>query len=244
MYIITGMHRSGTSIVSRLFFEAGADLGNPDEFYPGDRWNPEGYFEQPDFHRINMPLINGQWGKFAYFFLPSEKTILKRAKKYKHKIERISINYRNKIVKETRFCLTLPAWLKYGAGIKKILISLREPIQVARSLKSRDHIPIKLGLKLWYEHNKRLLKYIQDISHWFVDYNKLLDKEFYFDEIKNAFKFFNLNISDEKVEDLLKKYVKPSMNHNPINEYKYIEPIDKMWKRLKYEYNKQNSLII
>ena len=29
MKIISGMHRSGTSLVARLFYESGADMGNP-----------------------------------------------------------------------------------------------------------------------------------------------------------------------------------------------------------------------
>ena len=73
MRIITGMHRSGTSLVARLFYEFGADMGTPEYFYRPDKWNPEGYFEQPDIHAINMPLINGPWWKLAYFWLPSTK---------------------------------------------------------------------------------------------------------------------------------------------------------------------------
>lgn len=238
MYIITGMHRSGTSLVARLFYEGGVDMGDPEGFYPADRWNSDGYFEQKDVLYTNISFVNGLWGKFAYFLLPKDETIFRRAKKYGKKIKSLSLKYKGKVIKEPRFCLTLPAWLKYGAGIKKILISLREPIQVARSLKRRDHIPIKLGLKLWYEHNKRLLKYIQDIPYWFIDYNKLLDKKLSFDEIKNAYKFFNFNISDEKIEDLLKKYVKPSMNHNDVKTYKYPVHIIELWKTLQNRYKK------
>ncbi len=62
MKIISGMHRSGTSLVARLFFEGGANMGNPLEFYRSDKWNTDGYFEQPDIHSINMPLINGPGG--------------------------------------------------------------------------------------------------------------------------------------------------------------------------------------
>ena len=44
MYLITGMHRSGTSLVAQIFFEVGMDFGDPENFYPADRWNPDGYF--------------------------------------------------------------------------------------------------------------------------------------------------------------------------------------------------------
>ena len=72
------MHRSGTSLVARLFFEAGEDLGDPANFYRPDRWNPDGYFEQPDIHAINMPLVHGIWGRLSYFAPPSTHAVLKR----------------------------------------------------------------------------------------------------------------------------------------------------------------------
>jgi hypothetical protein len=126
--IITGMHRSGTSLIAQLFYRAGADMGDPDTFYRPDRWNPEGYFEQPTIHAINMPLINGMWGKLAYFRLPSTETILRRAERREEQIKNTASQYEGKVIKETRFCLTLPAWLKYGATVNKVLICLREPI--------------------------------------------------------------------------------------------------------------------
>ena len=70
MKLISGMHRSGTSLVAQLFFEAGADMGNPSTFYPTDKWNSDGYFEQTDILAINQPLINGFLGRFSYFWLP------------------------------------------------------------------------------------------------------------------------------------------------------------------------------
>ena len=232
MKLITGMHRSGTSITARLFYEAGADMGDPEKFYRGDRWNPDGYFEQPEFHSVNMPLINGPWGKFSYFILPSEKTILNRAKKFSKIIPEIAKKYKGKVVKETRFCLTYPAWKFYSAKIDKVLINIREPIEVANSLKKRNHIPIKVGLKLWYEHNKRLLKYVKDIPHTFLNYNDLLDRERSFSVFKRALIFMEIDIPDIKITNILKTFVKPSMNHNIASNFNYDKRIGSLWNRI------------
>ena len=80
MQIITGMHRSGTSLVAKIFYEVGADLGPKETLYPGDRWNPDGYYEQPAIHSINMALIHGPFWKFSYFFLaePSRHSASRR----------------------------------------------------------------------------------------------------------------------------------------------------------------------
>ncbi len=135
MKLILGMHRSGTSLMARLAMEAGGDLGDPNTFYSGDKWNPDGYFEQVDIHKVNMPLINGPWGKFAYFKLPSTETILSRSEKLASLIAEYGKKYEGKVIKETRFCLTLPAWQKHGANIEKVLVCLRHPSEVAGSIK-------------------------------------------------------------------------------------------------------------
>ncbi len=236
MKLITGMHRSGTSIVARLVFESGGDLGNPEKFYPGDKWNPDGYFEQPDFHSINMPLINGNWGKLSYFHLPSEKLILKRSEKFRDRIQEISDKYKNKIVKETRFCLTFPAWKLYGAKIDRVLINIREPIEVANSLKKRNRIPIFVGLNLWYEHNKRLLKYTEDIPKLFLNYHRLLDESYSFYELKRVLEFLDVDSDDDKIKRMTGKFINPAFNHNRVKKFDYDLKIGNLWEELKRKY--------
>ena len=53
--------------MAQVYNEAGFDLGCPDDFYAADKWNVDGYFEQPEIHAVNMPLINGPFGKLSYF---------------------------------------------------------------------------------------------------------------------------------------------------------------------------------
>lgn len=245
MKIITGMHRSGTSLVARLFYEAGADMGNPDTFYRPDEWNPDGYYEQPDIHSVNMPLINGNLWKFAYFWLPSTKTVMKRSVKFKDEIQTYDQKYEKAIIKETRFCLTLPAWLAYGATVDKILVCLREPIQVAKSIQKRNHTLIRHGLWLWQVHNQRLLENVTpDIPVWYLNYHNLLNPDTYVMELTQAFKFMEVNISEGQIIDLLQTCVKPSMNHHADSTPNYPRHIETLWTQLKEKYQIQMSSIV
>jgi hypothetical protein len=232
MKIISGMHRSGTSLVARLFYEIGADLGDPEKFYRPDKWNPDGYFEQPEIHSINFRLINGPWWKFAYFNLPSTTKILKRAEKHADQIRKISCSYEDKVVKEARFSLTLPAWLKYGCKVTNILVCLREPIQVAHSLQKRNRITINYALKLWYIHNYRLLENACDILLRFVNYENFFDARLFCLEMKSSFDFFGYSISNDQLDLLRKKIVRPKTNHSTKNSYKYSQEIDILWNDL------------
>lgn len=228
MKLIAGMHRSGTSLVAQLFFAAGADMGDPGSFYRPDRWNQDGYFEQPDIHAINMPLINGPLWKFSYFFLPSEETIRRRSRGYADEIRRTSTKYHGKVVKENRFCLTLGAWLDQGARVDRILVVLRNPASVARSLQRRNWLTMRKGYSLWLAHNQRLLQTAErhGIPCGFVRYESLLDSALQVEEAISAFDFLGLPVQAARLKTLLAKVAKTSMNgqanHEPSSDY----PVD------------------
>jgi hypothetical protein len=238
--IITGMHRSGTSLIARLFYEASADMGDPNTFYRPDRWNPEGYYEQPDIHAINMPLINGPWWKFAYYRLPSTETILRRAAKRADQIRSTARAYQDKVVKETRFCLTLPAWLKYGAKVDKILICLRDPIQVARSIQKRNRTSLRHGYYMWRLHNERILRHTDEaVPIWIVDYNRVLSEDAYLQEVGAMFRFFGFDLTTKDLKDLRKKAVRTDMSHNLEQVERYPTQIQELWSQLRQRHGDQ-----
>lgn len=202
MYLISGMHRSGTSLVARFFFEAGADLGDSRTFYRPDRWNPDGYFEQPEIHAINMPLINGPWGKFSYLCLPSTKTVLRRGERLRDQMTETGAKYQHKVVKETRFCLTLPAWRQLGTDIEGVIICLRHPTEVARSLQRRNRITHSISYRLWRIHLERLLEHTQDVPTRFVLYENVLDDQLVVQELRAAIQSVGVSCDPQGIRRL------------------------------------------
>src|SRR5450759_4073672 len=53
--IVTGMHRSGTSLVASLLAAWNVRMG--DRLLPADRGNPTGYFEDVDFLELNRRIL-------------------------------------------------------------------------------------------------------------------------------------------------------------------------------------------
>jgi hypothetical protein len=233
MKLITGMHRSGTSLVARLIYESGGDFGDPETFYPPDRWNPDGYFEQPDVHAMNMPLVNGSLGRLSYLSLPKKPTILKRAEKMNLAVA--AKTYGQKIVKETRFCLTLPAWLDQGVEIEKILICLRDPVSVAKSLKKRNRLPVWKGVKLWQQHYECLLENAMDIPRRIIYYDDLLNPDLFAKELRPSLNFLGLDADKEELTALFTKCVRPSDKVcGPIPK-----AVDRLWSELKEMHSNQ-----
>jgi Uncharacterized protein conserved in bacteria len=60
---IAGMHRSGTSLVARALNLAGCWLGAEPDMLPAAPDNPEGYWENAHFVRINERILDqlGSW---------------------------------------------------------------------------------------------------------------------------------------------------------------------------------------
>lgn len=207
MKLIAGMHRSGSSLVAQLCYRLGADLGDPATFYPPDKWNPGGYYEQRDIQEININLINGMWGRLAYLRLPAVQTILRRSTRLAEAIKRADVKYRDRIIKENRFCITLPAWRGHHARIDKLLVCLRDPQAVARSLWRRNKIPAHMAYSLWMEHYRRLDLYRSDIETAYIYYNNLLDANRAREEIGNACRFLEITTSSTDIDTVLKQTV-------------------------------------
>ena len=55
VFIITGMHRSGTSLTAAFLQKIGLDLGN--NLLKGNYWNPQGYFEDIDFVEFQRTVL-------------------------------------------------------------------------------------------------------------------------------------------------------------------------------------------
>ncbi len=177
MRIVTGMHRSGTSLTARIVHAAGEAMGGPADFIPADRWNPGGYFERRDVVAQNLALVHGTMGRIGFFAPPSAATIRARARRRGAELSRLALRHDGLVVKDARFCLTLDAWREQGAHVERVLVCIREPDAVARSLARRNLAPRALGLRLWALHHRRLLDSLGDTPTRFLLYSDLVDGE-------------------------------------------------------------------
>ena len=69
--IITGMHRSGTSMVSQILYRCGLNLGEMDDLAPADgvtNDNPDGYWEKVSLVKLMDRILlrlNSNWSSPA-----------------------------------------------------------------------------------------------------------------------------------------------------------------------------------
>ena len=158
---ITGMHRSGTSMVARLLNICGVYLGTQDEIIPPRPDNPAGFWENIDFVTLNDEILASKGGGWDFPFPqaadgwelePALAPLRTKAKE----LVKVLIEHETWGWKDPRSSFTFPFWKSLLPHLK-VLVCLRNPLEVALSLHKRNNNSIPFGLNLWLTYNQRLL---------------------------------------------------------------------------------------
>jgi len=175
---VLGMHRSGTSVVSKMLSLLGAYLG------PGHRTmlptsdNPKGFWEHTGFVDINDEILTrfgGDWHNAPEFpegwaRLPKLEDLRKRA------AEIVDREFRDAPVwswKDPRTCLTIPFWQQLLPEMQ-YLICVRDPVAVARSLEKRDGFSVDKSGRLWLTHTASALRWTSGRRRLLVCYEDIM----------------------------------------------------------------------
>src|SRR6185436_11135917 len=132
---VLGMHRSGTSVVSKMLSLLGAYLGPEHRTMLPSADNPKGFWEHTGFVDINDEILTrfgGDWHNppdfpDAWATLPQLEDLRKRA------AEIIDREFRDAAVwswKDPRTCLTIPFWQQILPEMQ-YLVCVRDPVSVA-----------------------------------------------------------------------------------------------------------------
>jgi hypothetical protein len=206
--VVTGMHRSGTSLVCQLLAAMGAPFGDESAHLPADRWNPRGYFERRDVLDLNSRIVSGlprtrsalaTWiGRFAYASMPSDRAIARRARRRGAEVAGMRERCRDLAVKDPRFCLTLRYW-DAAAPIERIVVCLRDPAEVIASIRRRDRMPAGMAGRFYVWHLEALLSQLPLDRTVFVDTGRLATGDV--SEVPALRRFLGLDprIADEAV---------------------------------------------
>jgi hypothetical protein len=137
---VTGMHRSGTSMIANALRQAGLDLGPESEMVATRLGNSEGHWEHRRFVALNDELLARLGGWWA---VPPPAEALGRAatlSAQRAKARRLLGEFEGRAWwgwKDPRNCLTLPFWLDLLPDLR-VVVCLRHPLEVTRSLERRS----------------------------------------------------------------------------------------------------------
>jgi GT2 family glycosyltransferase/3'-phosphoadenosine 5'-phosphosulfate sulfotransferase (PAPS reductase)/FAD synthetase len=178
------MHRSGTSAVARSVSLLGPYMGNREQLMPpvaGD--NPLGFWEHRSvysFHERLLSHLCSSWDSI----LPLPEGWWKRPEiiSYREELKRlIRENFGGRCLwmwKDPRTSLMLPLWKDIAQELAievNYVICVRNPLDVAASLKRRNHFAKHKSLSLWHLYNASSLHWTNDSKRLVLHYDALLE---------------------------------------------------------------------
>ncbi len=175
--IILGMHRSGTSLLTRLINMMGAYFGSEDLHTGASSENPKGFWERLDIRELNDLLLasaGSDWDRIARFS-PEDVPEAARAA-FKERAENIIAEldaHAPWVIKEPRLCVLFSLWRELLSAPVCVLI-WRNPLEVALSLKSRNGIPLQFGLALWEYYTLASIRASTSIPRVLLSYSELM----------------------------------------------------------------------
>jgi hypothetical protein len=225
--LVLGMHRSGTSLCSHLLSALGVDMA--DELPgPGKTSlapdNPRGHWERweiVEFHDRIFHLFNRDYfGRFHDFALPVAWWAEPRVAQIRREIvafleTRIGDGYFG--FKDPRTVRLMPVWHQIFNELKlapKIVLCLRNPAQVARSLNTRDGLDPEIGEYRWLVHMIDFFRYGSNFDYCAIKYEDWFDNPAA--NIEKLKKFLDLpwQQSEADLALLLSDVVDPGARHD------------------------------
>jgi GT2 family glycosyltransferase len=222
---VLGMHRSGTSLVTKAIQVIGADLGN--NLMPAELSNPKGYWEDLDVFHFNerlLDFINVRWD------IPSilttvdfKETKFNSWKKEATQLLRIKIaNCELFAIKDPRISLLIPFWESVAKTLPakiQYVVTVRNPIDSSRSLIKRNNFDETKCLALWVNYNYKILLDLckSENSAIFIDYQKLLNQplkqlsrlSYFICELR-----ITKSSTTSKIEEFINSYIDKTLSHS------------------------------
>ena len=175
---VLGMHRSGTSLVTRLLNLMGVFLGSADDLMPASEHNERGYWEHTAIVSLNDEILHrcgGNWYQppklvDGWAFDPDLTSLRQSARSL------VSETFGNQPIwgwKDPRTCLTLPFW-KTVVLPTHIVICLRNPLEVANSFQKSQNISFDHASHLWLTYVSSSLRCSQGINRFALFYEDLM----------------------------------------------------------------------
>ena len=174
--LVLGMHRSGTSLLVRTLEGLGLWAGSEHDFNPPTAHDPEGHREHRLVWGLNesaLAWIDRAWDN-PYGIDWSRLSAGHRA----DVLGAINVavdtlgHHPDWVAKDPRLSLTLPLWREIIRP--PVIIVHRDPLEVARSLHSRDGLPIPAGLAMWEAYTRQAITNSEGLDRLLLDHAELV----------------------------------------------------------------------
>ena len=217
LILVLGMHRSGTSTLTRALPVLGVDIG---QLHLARLDNPRGFFEHPQFVEINERLLQalgGDWKSHTPFPMEAFSRLLSSSlAPFAHDfLQRFCEPESLKGLKDPRASRLLPFWRPLCEALHidlSVLLVLRHPTNVARSLAKRDGVDVLHASALWIRYTCEALRYSRGLPRLLVSYDRLMERPRR--ELERVAKFLGLTVDDTAYHVFVQQFLDQGLRHH------------------------------
>ncbi|WP_194847943.1 sulfotransferase family protein [Candidatus Neptunochlamydia vexilliferae] len=216
LIVVLGMHRSGTSLVTKGLETLGVDLGT--QLLPGQEDNPQGYFEDTDIGAFNetvLYLLKLSCDSIKNYpeHIPNRKILIE------YGVDLIQKKMEKKQLfgfKDPRTARNMSLWKDIFAACPELNVQyvciVRNPMSVTQSLLKRNGIDPTRSYYLWLQYYVSALSEVDPI---FISYEELMRNPE--DQVKRLGEKLGLGLGEngeDRVRSFANQYVTPSFQHH------------------------------
>lgn len=219
LIVVLGMHRSGTSAITRGLEVLGVELGD-NLMSPMANNNSKGFFEDLDVVDLNISLLNHLGLDWHYVSPVTDSQVddliasgylLKATDLMRRKIA----FKRPYGIKDPRLAKLIPFWKKVFKHCELdvgYVIVVRNPISVTKSLNKRDGLTSEKGYMLWLDHVLTPLLNTENTNRIAVDFDLFIENPA--KQLGRISKTFNLSVNSDDMSEYVRKFLDQELRHN------------------------------
>ena len=217
--LVLGMHRSGTSAVTRLLNLRGAGLGR--DLLPAKADNERGFWENRAIVELHERLLQ-RAGLRWHDLLGADDRLQEATRRelgdalpgvLDSQFDAAALF----VVKDPRLSLLVPVWSEALAALAVrplFVITIRHPDEVAASLARRDGLPVAQSHLLWLQHLVEAERATRGQARVFVHYERLLSD--WRAELARMTRSLYIRWPDPNpgFEDAASEFIAPALRHH------------------------------
>jgi Uncharacterized protein conserved in bacteria len=201
-------------MIARLLNLCGVYLGQEVDLLPADPTNPEGFWENQQFVSLNEELLAELGGDWDYpprleFGWNSSSRVDEIRSEAAALIQQFS-QHKYWGWKDPRNSFTFSFW-KELIPSPKVIICVRNPLEVANSLLGRNNHSRTLAFNLWFEYNRRILQESEPENRIITHYDAYFHDPV--SELARVLRFLKLEVPEEHIARCLET-VDGRLHHN------------------------------
>jgi hypothetical protein len=177
--VVLGMHRSGTSAATRAINMLGVPICRSDDLWLELPGNPTGYWESASLSRFDEGLLRRIGSAWWCPPGPGEIDPLRHDDGLRAEALELFGSLHETpswVWKDPRACATLPFWRSVLDARLCGMLVLRNPLEVAASLRMRDGISTAWALALWERYLRLALHAAAGLPILVTEYAQLVDE--------------------------------------------------------------------